>query len=416
MFREPSHSIALMSRRFVLESGLLFAILVIGSGCNRPPEKETSSDPNPKSSVAAVPRSTELKHVSYGVSPFQDTLLPIIAKELNWYTEAGLDVDIRVLGWTEVQEAVASGAVDVGVNNISSVVASHQNAPNLVYAYGLNTFDNGFALMVRPNGKLKTLAEIEREVGDHKRAVRAAAEQLEGATVVTTSGTDMEQGVAAAARRGGVRFADVRIVDLPPDEGLAAFLSGTGDAYIGGVPQRTRAAKEGMVEMLTGIDIGPPPINGLVTTKAYFNGNMSTLVTLVNLWFKTVRYIERRDGPPGKTGAEIILRSLNQNSAGRFEAEDFWRFWNNYEHYPENPAAVESDILSEEGNNYWKRRFDDCNDYFFNVSKRIQKPVLAEDAFWMTRLHKEVLLTWVDGKVPKNGFGQTSQLPAPQGN
>ena len=68
----------------------------------------------------------------------------------------------------------------------------------------------------------------------------------------------MEQGVAAAATRGGLDFKrDVKVIYLEPDQGLAAFLNGTGDAYIGGIPQRTRAGKEGMVEMLTGIDLGP---------------------------------------------------------------------------------------------------------------------------------------------------------------
>jgi len=357
---------------------IVFAVLTAilsASGCgNRPPANH----------------ATSLKKVRYAVSPFQDTLLPIVAKELGWYKEAGLEVDIVQLGWTEVQEAIASGAVDVGINNISAVVATHERAPNLIYAYGLNTFDNGFALMVRPDGKLRTVAQLEKDLGDHTKAVVAAAAQLKGKTVVTTANTDMEQGVAAATRRGNIPFASVKILNLQPDEGLAAFLSGTGDAYIGGIPQRTRAGKEGMLEMVSGVDLGPAPINGIVTTREYFEKNEDTLAQLVLMWFRTVAFIDSKQGQPGKTGAEIIVRELNKGSGAQFTVDDFWRFWNRFEHYPSNAEAAEADILSERGRNYWKLRWDDCNEYFYGVKHAIQNPVNPDDAFWMPRLQARI--------------------------
>lgn len=336
------------------------------------------------------PGGEGLTKVRLAVSPFQDTLLPIVGKELGWYEEAGLDVDIVILGWTEVQEAIAAKSVDVGINNISSVIATHHNAPELVYAYGMNTFDNGFALMVRPDGPFKTLEQLERELGDREAAIRAAAAQLKGKAVVTTSGTDMEQGVAAAARRGGLDFSEVRILNLAPDEGLAAFLAGSGDAYIGGVPQRTRAGKEGMLELLSGADFGPPPINGFVTTASYFDSNKETLVSLLNIWFRTVAYIDSREGEPGRTGAEIIIKALNENSGASFTLEDFWLFWNKLEHYPPTPAAVHAEILSEDGSNYWKRRWDDCNSYFHDVVHRIPEKVTPEGVFRMLELQEEL--------------------------
>ena len=72
-----------------------------------------------------------------------------------------------------------------------------------------------------------------------------------------------------------------KIINLNPDEGLASFLTGQGDAFIGGIPQRTRASKEGMIEMLTGADLGPAPINGMVTTKKYAQENPDILLKLL---------------------------------------------------------------------------------------------------------------------------------------
>jgi NitT/TauT family transport system substrate-binding protein len=327
------------------------------------------------------PRAVEpLTKVTFGISPFQDTLLPIVGREKGWYRQEGLDVDFKILEWTAVMEALSGGHLDVAINNISSVVGTHDRNPEIVYWYGLNPFDNGFALMIRPKGKLKTLAEIMKSIPDRETAVRATAAQLKGRTVVTTSRTDMEQGVAAAARRGGLDFRkDVKVIDLNPDEGLAAFLRGEGDAYIGGIPQRTRAAKEGMLEMLTGADIGPPPINGFVTTKRYAQAHPEVLLKLLHVWFQTVNSINANMAD----GAGIIIKELNSQSSAQFTLDDFRKFWNNYEHYPASPAEVEELILNPGGRNYWRARWDDCNNYFYSVIHTIPQPVDPKDAFLM---------------------------------
>lgn len=337
-----------------------------------------SCSPGPASKPAAAT-------VRFGVSPFQDTLLPIVGDAKGWYAEEGISVDFKILGWTEVMEALSAGQVDVAINNISSVVATHERNPEIVYWYGLNPFDNGFALMIRPGGKLKTLGQFEKEVSDRNEAVRLTAAQLKGKTVVTTGKTDMEQGVAAAARRGGLDLRrDIRVIDLNPDEGLAAFLRGEGDAYIGGIPQRTRAGKEGMLEMLTGADLGPPPINGFVTTKRFAREHRDLLLKLMRVWFRTVNHINANMDD----GAKIIIDRLNKSSGAQFTLGDFRKFWNNYEHYPASPREVQTLILDPSGRNYWKARWDDCNSYFFEITKTVTRPVDPKDAFLMEKAQR----------------------------
>jgi ABC-type nitrate/sulfonate/bicarbonate transport system substrate-binding protein len=329
-----------------------------------------------------------MKKVRIGVSPFQDTLVPIIGQQKGWYKEEGLDVEIKILGWTEVQEALSSvsaNRIDVGINNISSVIATHHRNPELVYYYGTNTFDDGFALMIRPNGRLKTLDSFVASNMPREQAVMATAQQLKGITVITTSNTDMEQGVAALARKGGLNFkSDVKIINLNPDEGLAAFLTGQGDAFIGGIPQRTRAEKEGMISMITGSDIGPAPINGFVTTRAFINSDSESLLKVLKVWFRTIKFIDQ----DLDAGGDIIVKQLNANSAAHFTIDDFKRFWNRVEHYPSSPAEVEKDILSPTGRNYWKAQWDDCNFYFKDVLGLIPAPVSADEAFYMLKAHE----------------------------
>src|SRR5947209_3122970 len=80
-----------------------------------------------------------LPKVRFSVAPFQDTLLPIIGEKKGWYREAGIDVEIRLLPWYNGQEALAAGSVDIGMGNISSIIGSHHNSPQNIYAYGFNT-------------------------------------------------------------------------------------------------------------------------------------------------------------------------------------------------------------------------------------------------------------------------------------
>ena len=336
-------------------------------------------------------RSGQNQRVSVGISPFQDTLLPLFGQSKGWYKEAGLDVDFKILGWTEIQEALSSGAgnrIDIGINNESSVIATYNRNTQLRYLYGFNTFDDGFGLLARGNGGIRPLSTFLAGSGDRSAAIRATALQLKGKTVVTTSNTDMEQGVAAAARQGGLDFKRyIKIVNLAPDDGLAAFLSGTGDAYIGGLPQRVRGVKEGLVEILTGLDLGPAPINGYVGTREFWEKSPEVIVKLIETWFRIVTYINQNLDE----GARTIVDILNKNAAGGFSVDDFKGAWNKTEHFMASANQVEQEIMSPSGKNYWKRRWDDCNTYFKDVAGSIPANVTPDQAFLMEQVQKRLL-------------------------
>ena len=328
--------------------------------------------------------------VRYGVSPFQDTLLPVLGQEFGWYAEEGLDVEFVILGWTEVQEALAAGEVDVAINNISSVIATY-DAFQFAYVYGLNIFDAGAALMAKP--EFKSVEEFEDEGMERADAVVAALQQMQGRTVVTTGNTDMGQAVVGSAARVGLDpDMDITIIDLNPDEGLAAFLSGTGDFYLGGIPQRTRATAEGYKPIVVGADLAPPPLNGIITTPDYAAENQETLLKLLRVWFRIVNFVEENTDE----GAGIILDVLNTQTGANMAVEGFKIFWQGYEHYPLNPSEIERDILSEDGYSYWKARWDDTNDYFVNVSGVISEAVPIDGVFLMEKVHAAYLEAYGD--------------------
>jgi NitT/TauT family transport system substrate-binding protein len=323
---------------------------------------------------AALAQNTVIK---LGISPFQDTMLPIVGQQKGWFKEAGLDVELVTLGWDAIMPAVVSGGVDVAINNTTGVVSVASRATDTIYWYGWNPFTEGSALMGRAGIGLLTVDEQVAKGVPYAEARQKAFEQLKGRSIVTTMATDMGKQVVTALESVNLSQSDAKIIDMNPDQGLAAFLSGTGDAYLGGIPQRTRATAEGMIVVASGPDLAPPPINGFVTTKTFAEKNQDAMLALMNVMFRIVRYCNENTADCGK----IITGELNAQTGAQLTVDGFVGFWQVFENYAGNASEVQKAILAEDGYSYWKKTWDGDNQFLIG-SGAIEKPVEAAEHFW----------------------------------
>lgn len=344
----------------------------------------------------AVPpgESGELTKLSVGISPFQDTYLPIIGQEKGWFKEVGLDVELRSLAWNATMPALISGDVDIVVNNTTGVVSVANAEPEVVYAYGWNPFTEGSALMIRPDGAIPTIDDLAASTGDRAEARTKVLTSLAGKTIVTTLSTDMGKQIIDALKSVGMDESDVNFVDMDPDAGLAAFLSGTGDAYLGGIPQRAKALSEGMLIGLSGPDLAAPPINGAVTTQTFVDQHKDALLAFLNVMHRIIRYCDAETEACGKT----ITDRLNEETAAGLTVEGFKEYWQNIELYAPNAKAAQQMILDEGGVAYWRTTWDSDNAYLYG-SKEIPAEVPAEKHFLMADV-------W-DAYVAKYGADET---------
>src|SRR5260370_12645624 len=136
--------------------------------------------------LLAASSGKDLTKMTIGLSPFQDTLLPIIGKEKGWFEKEGLNVEFKTLAWNAIIPAVASSAIDVAVYNTTGVVSVFDKQPDILFWYPWNIFAKGAALMGRPNIGLKTVEEFEKEGMAHAEAVKATIQQLQSKLVITT--------------------------------------------------------------------------------------------------------------------------------------------------------------------------------------------------------------------------------------
>ncbi|MFC8501289.1 ABC transporter substrate-binding protein [Pedococcus sp. NPDC057267] len=332
--------------------------------------------------------------IRLGISPFQDTMLPIVAEQKGWFKAEGINVQLKSLAWDAIMPAVASGGVDAAINNTTGVVSVANKSPEIVYWYAWNPFTQGSALMGRKGAGLKTMDELKASGSSPDDARKQAFEQLKGRTIVTTMSTDMGKQVVAALKSVGLSEKDVKIVDMDPDQGLAAFLSGTGDAYLGGIPQRVRATAEGMSVIASGPDLAPPPINGLVTTTGYANKNEDNMLKLVHVMHKTIRYCDANTADCGK----IITDKLNKDTGANLTVQGFEDFWQKFELYAGNAKGVKDMILSPTGVAYWEKTWTGDNEYL-TANGSIPRTVDAKDHFLVQQ-------TW-DAYVKKYGENET---------
>jgi NitT/TauT family transport system substrate-binding protein len=344
------------------------ALLAVLSGCSSSAESQQTGD--------------GLTKVTIAISPFQDTYLPIIGQEMGWFEEVGLDVTLKSLAWNALMPAVISGDVDMAVNNTTGVVSVANSAPEVVYAYGWNPFTEGSALMVRPD-TIESVDDLEKTLGSREEARTAAIKQLEGKTIVTTLSTDMGKQINDALESVGMSAANVTLIDMDPDAGLAAFLSGTGDAYLGGIPQRAKALDEGMVIALSGPDLAAPPINGIVTTRDFVTNNEDSLLAFINVMHRIVRYCDAETVACGTT----ITNRLNEETAAGLTLQGFESYWQKLELYAGDAAASESMILKEDGVAYWKTTWDSDNAYLVGTNA-IPAEVQSDSNFLMPDVWK----------------------------
>src|SRR5690349_4136044 len=64
--------------------------------------------------------------IRYGITPYQDSGLPVVAAMKGWYKEEGLNVELVPLAWGDVVTALSSGSIDVAIYNLNSFLAPYQ--------------------------------------------------------------------------------------------------------------------------------------------------------------------------------------------------------------------------------------------------------------------------------------------------
>jgi NitT/TauT family transport system substrate-binding protein len=191
--------------------------------------------------------------------------------DMGFFKKAGLDVDIQFFNnGGAIAAAVASGALDLGLSDLMSVINAHAHGLPFVYAAPglLSTIKPPtFGLLIPPNSPI------------HE------AKDFDGKTVAVSGLRNIAQ-IAASAwiDANGGDSKSVHFVEVPFPSLVPALAQGTIDAAVGNEPWMTLASDKGnqIIFMVKGALSPAFLLSGWVTTRDWTQKNPDTLVRFVS--------------------------------------------------------------------------------------------------------------------------------------
>jgi NitT/TauT family transport system substrate-binding protein len=317
---------------------------------------------------------TQTVSIRYGITPYQDTALPVIADKQNWYASEGIRSQSVPLAWGEVPLALASNTIDVALYNFNSFLAPWSEiaagGKNLVYYAPLYVF-KGNAIMVRSDAGYKTSADAK-----NREDLIAVIQQLRGKRIGVTAGTEYEQIAIEALRLAGMTPGrDVTVINARPEDALAAFIARDLDAFSAGLTERVEAKKRGGTELIVGSDVSFPVIDGLVTTETFAQRHADKLDALVRLFFRTIQYVEE-DVP---SRSEAVRQYLTERGSTKYSAEEYAIAWT-FQFFPKNQTEAAQTFNEPSSSYYWKPIWAGVNEFLLKEGKI--KSSVPEQWYW----------------------------------
>src|SRR5690625_2830150 len=360
---------------------ITLSMLVLVVACSSGNQDSTKNEEGENTTEDDV----ELVEVNMGLMPYFDYAPWAIAEKKGFFEEEGLTLNSTMFPVEgNVAPALINGSIDIGAFSDTPSITLASQFDDLRMVSFHNVF-KGFAIMSRDGEEIKTYEELMEELDDSQEAANVIGEQLKGKSVVTTSGATFYMVLQQALENAGLSLDDIEIIDIEPDAGVSAFISGTGDFYLGGLPQREKLEEEGFIPLISGEEIGPGAVilAGLASTNEYLDANPDMIEKIENVWFKTMEYIV--DEPEDAYG--IMAEWSNEQDGGNSTADDVKGFFEDYVVLAKTLEETEEMFYDSSSEYYWNNRYQFLVDYHEETeeikkgSVNIDELVVAEEIF-----------------------------------
>jgi len=298
--------------------------------------------------------------IRFGNMPYLDYGPWIVAEKMGYLKEQGITLTTTMF---EVEqpliEAMLGGSIDAAAGADSAMVLLAPKAKDALQMVSVHSLFTGYSIMARP-GQVKTYDDFVKDGKTAKEALAASCAQLKGKTIILPGGASFYPVLDTCLGYASLTQNDLKIIDMDPVEGAAAFLQGTGDFYSDGLPQRFRLEKEGMVNMVTGVQLGGGAMDtaGLYVTKAFYANNKEAVYGLMKAWYKAVAYIK---SDPDKA-IPIMIDWINAASGAGMTVDDGKRFLKDLVLYP-TYDEVKAWFFTSGSAYYWPDRLNFVKTY-----------------------------------------------------
>jgi ABC-type nitrate/sulfonate/bicarbonate transport system substrate-binding protein len=293
--------------------------------------------------------------VKVGIAPYFEYQPWLVAHELGLDKEQGLDLQFTNFPGTDKAVVAAyRGDVDIAANCLACSLPLMEQVPELQDWMITNQF-KGFIVIGR-NGESETYADLSSGDGDEK-AKQTVLKSMEGKSFAIRSAS-YKALLTAALDQAGLTIDDIEIIDFPSDSQAAlAYAGGTGDYYIGSLPEEAKL----LSEPAKYVNVGGSEVLGdaglwfstMAAKSSWLKENPETTDKLLAVWYRTMRYMAEK---PDST-LPLFTDAINKAAASKLSVEDITKITTELERFATLEQA-EAEFYDPSSPTYYKKSLD----------------------------------------------------------
>lgn len=290
--------------------------------------------------------------VKVGVTPYFDYTPWVVADQLGLDEELGINLElVNITSTARGVAAMKQGSLDVVASCHVCDFPLYQSVPELRSWLITNQF-KGFMVVGREGQP--TYAELAKTM-DAEAAKTQILEGMRGKEFALVL-SNFQNLLTAALGQVGMSIDDVKVTQFSDDAAAAlAFQRGTGDYYMGSLPQEAKlVATPGYVNVGGSEILGPAGLwfSTMVSTDKWLADNPETVKKLVAIWLRFSRYAAE----DFDRVAPMWVAATNERAGAAFTVAEFTDtmkllYFPTLEHAQQTIFNPDSDV-------YWRKSVD----------------------------------------------------------
>ncbi len=255
--------------------------------------------------------------LTVAISPYQDLAMLVNAGPVGIAEKHGIQVKLITMAWENILPAVGSRGktVDVGFGSFVEYLTKYAKlnegeADPILFIQPLYVYKGGGFIALKagiPVFSAEDLRSPKKLASLRKWKFGAQKESL------------YDMMLYSIAARGGISPKDLKVTDIPMNDGLLAVQSKSLDLSAGGLTQVTEIQKMGGRLAVSMEDAGFADITGFICRKSVLDSRRADLENLVRVWFDCVDYVFADIN----ANSANSLAYLKANAATRYTLEEY---------------------------------------------------------------------------------------------
>ncbi len=294
------------------------------------------------------------------ISPYQDTAFLVNAKELGLEQKYSVKLELLTFPWEETLPALASAGetIDVGYANMSEYLTKSEN---------LNKQTNDPVLFLYPTWVFKGSAFITfnpsvPEINKETVKDLALVKRFFSFKIGAPKNSSNQMLLYMLARKAGIKFSDLSVIDTTVNDGLLAAENGSLDIAAAGGTQRIEAEKRHGRVVLTMDTFGLGDIDGFACKESVYKKRKKDIDSLIRMQLECVNYVLSDLDHHSST----TLNYLRNNASTKHTLAEFKRALS-FQYFPRSIEEIEREIISPKGKYSIDKQTAIVNQYLIDI-------------------------------------------------